>query len=162
MRFYWILCFVGLFCLLFESQALARFAFVVRVQDDGLIAVSKWPNAEREDSLVRMYGVTMPSMHQPFGKEAIQYLLKYLPKGEKIEISPAGETDSDGIEDVLLQVGGHSLNYSLVEEGLAWVNRRTCKSSYCRRWYIVEHRAVQENKGVWSLQMETPPWQWAR
>ncbi|MCR4666023.1 MAG: thermonuclease family protein [Desulfovibrio sp.] len=144
------------------APAFARIAFVVRVQNDGLIAVSNWPKAEKEDSLVRMYGITLPSERQPFGKEAMSFLLNFLPLNEKIEVTPVGEKDENGVEDVLLQVNGHSLNYVLVDEGLAWVNRHTCKSSYCRRWYIVEHRAVESGKGVWSLQMETPPWQWAR
>ncbi|MBO4335739.1 MAG: thermonuclease family protein [Desulfovibrio sp.] len=144
------------------TPALARTAFVFKVQEDGLIAVSYWPRAEKADALVRMYGISMPSLRQPFGKEARAFLLKYLHKGEEVEIAPVGEKDEEGLEEVLLQVEGHSLNYALVSEGLAWVNRQTCLSTYCRRWYIVEHRAVTEQKGIWSLELETPPWQWSR
>ena len=53
------------------------------------------------------------------------------------------------------------VGYSLLYEGLAWVDRATCKSSYCRRWYIVEHNSVESRKGLWSLELETPPWQWS-
>ena len=137
-------------------------AFVFGIEDNGTIAISNWPNAEKESAYVRMYGVTLPSLKQPFGKEARAFLLKCLPKGEKIEVSPVGRTEEEGFEEVLVQVGGHSLNYALVDEGLAWVNRHTCKALYCRRWYIVEHQAVQKQKGLWGLRKETPPWQWSR
>ena len=145
------------------GQAMARIAFVVKLEDNGTIAVANWPNATKEDAHVRMYGVTLPTLKQPFGKEARNFLLKFLKTGTKIEVSPVGDArDEEGFEEVLVQVDGHSLNYALVDRGLAWVNRRTCKSSYCRRWYIVENNAVLGLKGVWSLQKETPPWQWSR
>ncbi|MBR3664631.1 MAG: thermonuclease family protein [Desulfovibrio sp.] len=146
----------------FVLPAQARTAFVFKVEDNGLVAVSNWPKAQKADAVVRMYGINMPSLRQPFGKEARAFLLKYLRKDEEVEISPVGEKNEEGLEEVLLQVSGHSLNYGLVDEGLAWVDRQTCKSSYCRRWYIVEHRAVTQRKGIWSLELETPPWQWSR
>ncbi|MCR5813738.1 MAG: thermonuclease family protein [Desulfovibrio sp.] len=159
-----LLSFLACTALLFVSlvPASARTGFVFKVEDDGLIAVSNWPKAEKADAVVRMYGINMPSLRQPFGKEARAFLLKYLRKGEEVEISPVGDRNEEGLEEVLLQVDGHALNYALVDEGLAWVDRQSCLSTYCRRWYIVEHRAVTQQKGIWSLQMETPPWQWSR
>ncbi|MBQ7617311.1 MAG: thermonuclease family protein [Desulfovibrio sp.] len=144
------------------GEASARIAFVFKVENNGTISVSNWPNASKADQLVRMYGVMIPSLRQPFGKEAHAFLLKFLPKDAKIEIAPVGRVDEEGIEEVLVQVDGHSLNYALVDEGLAWVDRHSCKSSYCRRWYIVEHHAVLDKKGVWSIDVTTPPWQWSR
>ncbi|MBR4741567.1 MAG: thermonuclease family protein [Desulfovibrio sp.] len=136
-------------------------AFVVRVEDGGTIAVAKWPDAEKEDELVRMYGIRTPSLLDPYGQEARKFLLGLLPKGTKIELQTVNQTSEDGLEEVLVQVAGKSLNYSLLYEGLAWVDRATCKSSYCRRWYIVEHNSVESRKGLWSLELETPPWQWS-
>ncbi|MBQ7586140.1 MAG: thermonuclease family protein [Desulfovibrionaceae bacterium] len=147
--------------LILAGQAQARTVFVMQVEDGGTIAISNWPKSEFPDSKVRLYGVRTPSVKEPFGAEARQFLNGFLPKGAKIEIQPVSNSLEDGLEEVLVQVEGHSLNYALVDEGLAWVDRRTCKSSYCRRWYLVEHNAVQARKGIWGLDLETPPWQWS-
>ncbi|MBQ7738099.1 MAG: thermonuclease family protein [Desulfovibrionaceae bacterium] len=134
---------------------------MMEIEDGGIIAVSNWSNSEKVDARVRLYGVRMPLFKEPYGKEARDFLLGYLPRGAKIELASVGHSAEDGLEEVLVQVGGHSVNYALVDEGLAWVDRRSCKSSYCRRWYLVEHNAVEARKGVWGLDLETPPWQWS-
>ena len=71
-------------------------------------------------------------------------------------------TKKDGSIRALVQVRGDSVNYQLVAQGLAWVDRQSCKAIFCRRWYIQEHQAVQERRGIWRLNLGTPPWQWGR
>ena len=72
-----------------------------------------------------------------------------------------GEAD-DGPLVSIVQVGGTSINYQLVVEGLAGVDRKRCRAVFCRRWYIQEHQAVQARRGIWGLNIGTPPWQWGR
>ena len=82
-------------------------------------------------------------------------------KGDYVPEGLMGEDDK-GAVSALVQVAGTSVNYQLLVEGLAWVNRSTCKAMFCRRWYIQEHQAVVDRRGLWGLNMSTPPWQWSR
>ena len=47
-------------------------------------------------------------------------------------------------------------------EVLAWVDRQKCRAVFCRRWLIQEHQAVLDKRGIWGLNIGTPPWQWSR
>ena len=84
-----------------------------------------------------------------------------MPRGTKVTFEPVGRSES-GTVSALVQVGGTSVNYQLVVEGLAWVDRQTCKAIFCRRWMIQEHQAVVDKRGIWGLNIGTPPWQWGR
>lgn len=134
-------------------------AYVVRVEDGNLIAVSEIWGKKEADYTISLYGIGMPTEAQPFGKEARQRLLRLLPRGERIIVSIVGEEAAD-VVSALVQAGGHSVNSLLIGEGLAWVDRSTCKAMFCRRWHIQEHLAIKERRGVWSLNMTSPPWQW--
>lgn len=141
--------------------ALARNMFVVEVKDGNTITVSAWPNSGVVDATVRLYGVSSPSLGQPFGPEARKFLQERMPPGKRIEIDTVAKEGGDA-ESALVQLGGHSINYLLITKGLAWVNRQQCTAGYCRRWYIEEHRAVKAKLGVWSVGVDTQPWQWGR
>ncbi|MFT4301266.1 MAG: thermonuclease family protein, partial [Desulfovibrio sp.] len=81
--------------------------------------------------------------------------------GTRVTVEPIGESES-GTVSALIQVDGASVNYQLVAEGLAWVNRQSCRAIFCRRWMIQEHQAVVDRRGIWGLKIGTPPWQWSR
>lgn len=147
------------FCMLCENAVQARNVFVVEIKDGNTLTVSDWPNTGKVDATIRLYGVSSPSLSQPFGMEAKQQLEQLMPVGKRIEIDTV-EKEGGGTETALVQLGGHSINYLLITKGLAWVNRQKCKAGYCRRWYIEEHRAVQAKLGVWSIGVDTQPWQW--
>lgn len=108
---------------------------------------------------INFYGVGIPTMKQPFGQEAHQLLSSILPKGRTVTLTTVNEGD-DGVISALVQVNDRSVNNQLISEGLGWVHRRTCKAFFCRRWHIEEHIAQTERRGIWSLNMSTPPWQW--
>ncbi len=137
--------------------------FVVRIDTNNNIIVSNDSKAQSEDATYRFYGIGIPSEKQPFGSEAHKYLVNILPKGTRITIKKL--TDSNGsnsIPSALIQVYGKSLNYALISEGLAWVDRQRCKGLYCRRWHIEEHKIIEDRKGIWSVDAPTPPWQWGQ
>ncbi len=136
-------------------------AYVVRVEDGTTISVCEKRGKDEPVVILRFYGIDAPALTQPYGREARDYLLKLLPKGTKVGVDAVGE-DENGAVEALVQVNEASVTYQLLAEGLAWVNRSTCKAMFCRRWYIQEHQAVVNRRGLWSLNMSTPPWQWSR
>ena len=133
-------------------------AYVVAVDEGNLIAVASRWGKKSPDYTISLYGIGMPADDQPFGKEARETLLRLLPPGERVIVSIVGE--GAGVVYALVQVGGRSVNNLLVDEGLAWVDRATCKAMLCRRWHIEEHSAIKDRRGIWSLNMTSPPWQW--
>lgn len=134
-------------------------AYVVRVEEGNLLAVSELWGKKEADYAISLYGIGIPTETQPFGKQARQKLLQLLPRGERVIVSIVGEESSD-VVSALVQAGGHSVNTVLLAEGLAWVDRSTCKAMFCRRWHIQENMAIKERRGIWSLNMSSPPWQW--
>lgn len=136
--------------------------YVVRIAPDNAIVVCKDSSASREDAVYRLWGIGMPGQNKPFGQQAHAFLTQTLPKGTLITVKVIDTKKSEAIPEVLVQVYGKSLNYAMIREGLAWVDRQHCTSLYCRRWHIEEHRAVTEGRGIWGLNMTTPPWQWGQ
>ena len=136
-------------------------AYVVRVEDGNTVSVSEKADRDEPTTILRFYGIDAPSLSQPFSPDARDFLLRLMPKGTKVGVASVGEDDK-GAVSALVQVAGTSVNYQLLVEGLAWVNRSTCKAMCCRRWYIQEHQAVVDRRGLWGLNMSTPPWQWSR
>ncbi|MGE9985104.1 thermonuclease family protein [Desulfovibrio sp. SGI.169] len=152
---------VLLVSLCFCTGAHAWDAYVVRVEDGNTISVCERPDRDEPSVILRFYGIDAPSQRQPFGREARDFLLRLMPKGTKVSVDSVGADDQLTM-NALVQVAGKSVNYQLLIEGLAWVNRLTCKAMFCRRWYIQEHQAVVNRRGLWGLNMSTPPWQWSR
>lgn len=147
--------------LCFRTDAQAWDAYVVRVEDGNTIVVCERPGRDEPTVILRFYGIDAPSRRQPFGREARDFLLRLMPKGTKVSVDSLGQ-DEQVTPTALVQVAGKSVNYQLLIEGLAWVNRSTCKAIFCRRWYIQEHQAIVNRRGLWGLNMGTPPWQWSR
>jgi micrococcal nuclease len=136
-------------------------AYVVGIEDGNTISVSTKSGSDEADTVLLFYGIEAPSMSQPFGPEARAYLMRMMPQGSKVGVEPVGQLESGAIT-ALVQVGGDSVNYKLVMEGLAWVDRQKCRAIFCRRWLIQEHQAVLDRRGIWGLNIGTPPWQWSR
>lgn len=137
--------------------------YVVRLDANCAVIVSKDSKARSEDSAYRFYGIGFPSEKQPFGPEVRKYLRDVLSKGTRIYIKKMRDSGGkDSLPEALIQVYGESLNYGLIRAGLAWVDRQRCRDLYCRRWHIAEHKAIEARKGLWSVDVPTPPWQWAR
>jgi Micrococcal nuclease (thermonuclease) homologs len=136
-------------------------AYVVSVEDGNTITVNTKSGSSEPEYVLVFYGIEAPTQNQPFGREAVAYLQNSMPVGTKVAVETVGEPGSGPIAS-LVQLGGDSVNYKLVMEGLAWVDRQKCRAIFCRRWLIQEHQAVVDRRGIWSLNMSTPPWQWGR
>lgn len=135
--------------------------YVVRVEDSNCIAVSDEPRSTKVRARLFFYGIQAPTGKQPMAAQAMAFLQQLLPPGTPVTVDEAGE-DDNGLTRALIQSGGTSINYLLLQRGLAWVDRRRCRALYCRRWMIQEHYAVTDRAGIWGLDLGTPPWQWQR
>ena len=123
----------------------------------GNIILARSPDGRELNA--RFYGIGIPTEKQPFGETARRVLNELLPKGAKIVVTGVN-SDEEGVITALVQHNDHSVNNRLIDEGLAWVDRRECKAFFCRRWHIQEHLAVKDRRGIWSLNLSSPPWQW--
>lgn len=138
----------------------SRDAYIHSVEDGNVLLVGRRRGENASpDWTVYLYGIGIPAQHQPFAREAHDLLLRLLPKGQKITMDSIS-MDEEGRMTALVQVRGNSVNHMLLAEGLAWVDRRTCRAFFCRQWLIQEHVARKERRGLWGLNMSTPPWQW--
>lgn len=144
-----------------NAAAKAREGYVLHVEDGNTVTIAYAPEGTQPDAALRFYGIEAPTLQQPLGPEARARLAALMPVGTKVSVDPVGESE-DGPLVAIVQVGGTSVNYQLVMEGLAWVDRQRCRAVFCRRWYIQEHQAVLERRGIWGLNIGTPPWQWGR
>lgn len=113
----------------------------------------------KKELAISLYGIGIPNARQPFGTLAHRWLGNNVPRGAKLTLTTVNE-DDEGVISALVQLADKSVNNALVAEGLAWVDRRSCKAIFCRRWQMEENKAREKRKGIWSLNMSTPPWQW--
>lgn len=150
---------IVLLSLLTYSDAFGWSGIVEQVQSGTTLLVR--PIGGNPAKVVRLYGVDTPTLRQPYGLQAKEYLEKLTPIGNKVNIDST-LTDSNGIEVALLQVESVSVNYKMLEAGWAWVKREECQGLFCRRWYIQERYAIRDRRGVWNSKYKTPPWQWGR
>lgn len=116
-------------------------------------------DSDGKEFAIRLYGIGIPTTRQPMGEEARALLGQILAPGVKVILTTVNQ-DEDGVVNALAQVQDRSVNNRLVAEGLAWVDRSTCKAFFCRRWHIEEHLAQKDRRGLWGLNITTPPWQW--
>ena len=143
------------------QAALAWDGYVVRVEDSNCVAVGDEPNSTEVRARLFFYGIQAPTGKQPMAAQTMAFLQQILPPGTPVTVDEAGE-DENGLTRALIRSGGTSINYLLLQRGLAWVDRRRCRALYCRRWMIQEHYAVTDRAGIWGLDLGTPPWQWQR
>lgn len=156
----WLTLFLPFPAIAWENYTGKSFpVYVQKVEAGNILLVSENKEGGEGSFAIRFYGIGIPTLKQPFGRQAHDELLEILPKGTKIIITTIRK-DEEGIISALVQLQDHSINNRLVDEGLAWVDRSTCKAFFCRRWHIQEHLALKERRGVWSMNISTPPWQW--
>lgn len=157
------------FCLLFcyaspssaweDYRPVNKTVYVQKIEEGNILIVNDRNRNDKNNFAVRFYGIGIPTLKQPLGAEAKKELENLLPPGSKIIISTV-RSDEEGIISALVQYKDHSVNSRLIDKGLAWVDRSTCKAFFCRRWHIQEHLAIKEKRGLWALNIPTPPWQW--
>ncbi len=149
-----------LILVLLPVPAQAWMGIVTQIQTGDTLLIQQVGGAHV--TVVRLYGIDAPTLRQPYGVQAKDYLEKLLPVSVHVNVDPTSDADEKGVVTALVQSGSMSVNYQMVAEGLSWVQRNECKALFCRRWFIQERYAMRDKKGIWSTTHKTPPWQWAR
>lgn len=111
---------------------------------------------ERREVRIRLRGVDCPEKGQPYFKEARRFTT-FMADGRDVLVKPLGK-DGRGrtIADVILP-GGKSLNQELLQEGLAWWDR---KNSSDQAMKDLQDIAEAGKRGLWSQPKPIPPWEW--
>lgn len=155
-----VLCLLPCRILAWEDYIpVSKTVYVRQIDPGNILVVNDYNRSDKNNFAIRFYGIGIPTKKQPFGEEAAKKIQELLPPGTKIIISTVRK-DDEGIISALVQLNDRSVNNRLVDDGLAWVDRSTCKAFFCRRWHIQENLAIQNRRGIWALNIPTPPWQW--
>lgn len=131
--------------------ALAWSGRVVEVEEGDTLIVRRG----REQVKLLLYGIDTPEKDQKFGKRAKRFIAeRVLQQVVDVEVP---YRDRHGQTAAVVKAEGVILNESLVEEGLAWIESRSCKDSICNHWYSLEMEARREKRGLWSEAHPLPP-----
>ncbi len=127
-------------------------AHVIGVSEGDAITVKH----ERRMVRIRLRGVDCPDKGQPYFNEAKRFTT-FMADGRDVLVRPLGK-DGRGrtIADVILP-GGKSLNQELLQEGLAWWDR---KHSSDQTMKDLQDVAEAGKRGLWSDAKPIPPWEW--
>ena len=146
-------------CLLAAGPAQAFVAYVRAVEDSDCISVPRSRNGKGEAEIYHFYGISAPRGRQPMAVDAKALVRRMLKPGTRVTVQ-SPQKDDKGRQRALIYVDGISLSSSLLEAGLAWVDRQHCKAMFCPRWYRTEQGAAAGHKGIWGLGLNSMPWQW--
>lgn len=140
------------------SAVLASADSLVKVKDvqDG----NKLFMAE-ETTLVRLYGIAAPVLSQPFGREAKELVERFVGPAGRVWVEQKEEDEGGYMLSIVRHSPTKTLQEKLLEEGLAWVDRRYCTHAMCSAWEQLEAKARDARRGLWSAPGAIPPWQWA-
>ncbi|WP_300803395.1 thermonuclease family protein [uncultured Desulfovibrio sp.] len=146
-------------CLLAAEPVQAFVAYVRNVEDSDCISVTRSRSGKGEAEVYCFYGISAPRGRQPMAVDAKALVRRMLKPGTRVTVqSPL--KDDKGRQRALIYVDGISMSSSLLEAGLAWVDRKNCKAMFCPRWYRTEQEAAAGHKGIWGLGLNSMPWQW--
>lgn len=103
---------------------------------------------------IRLYGIDCPEINQPFGDSAKIFLSHYLNDTVTIIIR---DRDKYGrtIADVFIR--DTSINYQLLERGLAWHYKKYSQDSV---YAAAEAEAQYLKTGLWRKEVKIAPWDW--
>jgi endonuclease YncB( thermonuclease family) len=126
---------------------------VVGVSDGDRIMVLHKGKGEK----IRLYGIDAPDIGQAFGEKAKKFTFDAV-YGKTVNVEIMGK-DPYGQTVGIVTVDGQSLNESLIQNGLAWVYQKYCKSVFCENWLSLEVVARYDKIGLWSEPNPSPPWE---
>ena len=144
----------GLFCL--PATAAAWTGKVVGVADGDTITVLHNGQPEK----IRLWGIDCPEKRQDFGTKAKQ-ITSILVFAKVVEVDPI-TTDRYRRTVALVRVGDTMVNEELIREGLARVFTRYCNRPICQEWRVLESKAREQKRGLWSMPNAIPPWEFRR
>lgn len=141
--------------LIFSTEYGYSFAArVIKVADgDTVTAVTE----DDQTFKIRLFGIDAPEKKQTYGPKSQKALSGMINRKEvDIEIV-AG--DKYGRSVGIIYLGNKTINEEMVKKGHAWVYRRYCAKSECRKWIDLEEKARMDRKGLWNASDPVPPWE---
>jgi micrococcal nuclease len=103
---------------------------------------------------VRMFGIDAPEGNQPFGKESMEYISKYMYRDAILVVH-----SHDQYKRTLgtLFVDGQDINLLLVKGGYAWYFKRYLDD---KKYAAAQDNARKNKLGLWALPKPIQPWNW--
>lgn len=139
---------------LLGSQALAASYLVVGVTDGDTLKIL---DADRQQTVCRLYGIDAPEKSQPFG-QASKRALSDLTFNRMVEVDVTGR-DRYKRSICKVRLGRTDVNREQVSSGMAWVYRRYTNDI---AYEAAEFAARARRKGVWSESAAVPPWEYRK
>ena len=105
---------------------------------------------------VYLYGISAPHMSQPHGKEAKEFLSRFL--NQKVELASRNKVGKkiSAVVYGLLKSRMGNINSHMVLQGLAWADTRQKQNPY-----ISEQNLAKKNKlGLWAEPNPIKPWKY--
>jgi micrococcal nuclease len=128
----------------------AALAFVLAVDGDTL----HLQNGDKK-LVVRLAQIDAPERGQPYWRVS-RDRVRALCINQQVSIEPV-DVDRYGRLVAEVRCGRYALNFTLVEEGLAWCYPKYLKDVSC----IVFERAARESRlGLWQDSQPIAPWDW--
>ncbi len=132
-------------------------ARVVAVSDGDTITVEPLSGGER--SKVRLHGIDAPERKQPYGEVARAFVFD-TSLYKIVDIEELYQDRYKRSVSIVNFPNGISLQYLMLDSGLAWVWPRYCKN--CPEWEALQERAMNNRCGLWSDENPVPPWEWRK
>lgn len=127
---------------------------VSRVIDgDSIVVDSKGKSYE-----IRLWGVDAPEHDQPYGYKAKKHCSKLI-SGRNVRVEVKTRDGYNRLVGVVY-LNRKNINEELVRQGSAWVYKKYCTTSICRRWQKLESSARRDRKGLWNTTSVIAPWKW--
>ena len=109
----------------------------------------------QEEKTIHLANIDCPEVNQPFGRAAARFV-KETVEGKMVGVVSMGrDLFGERFAEIVLVPGGKSLNYLLVQNGLAWANRETGIESLIK----LQTAARKDSVGLWAQNNPIPPWQ---
>ena len=101
--------------------------------------------------------IDCPELQQPYGKEARDFLTRWL-LDEEVLVKIQGKDRSQNYVGIVLLTEGEDVRIALLEEGLAWTSERSPSAEF----ELIRQKAAARRKGLWREHTAVPPWTFRR
>lgn len=109
----------------------------------------------KEQIKIRLHGIDAPEKKQDYGTASKNYLSNLVFK--KDIIIEYKNRDRYGRRIGIAFVEGVNVNEKMLSEGMAWHFKKYDANS---QWSVLESKAKEEKKGLWSQPNPVAPWEW--
>lgn len=127
---------------------------VVAVADGDSLTVL----VDQRQVVVDLAEIDAPELKQSFGRESRQSLVDLCLGNQALVRAPAPDRQGRSIGQV--DCSGTHVNAEQVRRGMAWVYRRSPKST--PPLYFLQDEAQRKREGLWTAKSPVPPWTWRK